>query len=168
MNQTKPDINTHVVYAYEPDQTLREMIGKSTQLADIFTKEKIAACQKLVDDAKQSFFDTAQADMDTMSGLVKNKARADNYQEFCRQLFQLANNIKGQAEVFGFPLITRVCKYLTEYTESGASANRMTARDIFIIIKLVEALHRAFQEKIVDAGGAIEKELIWAVEQARK
>ena len=70
--------------------------------------------------------------------------------------------------MFGFPLITRVCKYLIEYCESSASAKHMTARDIFIISKLVEALRRAFQEKIVDTGGAIEKELISVIEQARK
>lgn len=168
MNNPKAKSDANIVYAYEPDQTLRQLIGKSTILADIFTKEKIAACQKLVDDAKSSFFDTAQPDMDTISALVKNKALTNNYQELCKQLFQPLSNIKGQAEVFGFPLITRVCKYLIEYCESSASAKSMAARDIFIITKLVEALRRAFQEKIVDAGGTIERELISVVEQARK
>lgn len=156
-----------VVYAYEPDQTLKELIGKSTIMADIFTKEKIAACQKLIEDAKKSFFDTAKPDMDMISTLAMDKKSPEDYRGFCKQLFTPVTNIKSQANVFGFPLISSVCKYLLEYAEIGI-ANKLTLRDTFLIDKLIEALQRAFEQKIVDAGGAIEKELVSIVEQARK
>jgi len=155
------------IIAYEADQSLRKMVGKTTVLTDIFTKDKIAASQKLIDEAKDSFFDRAKPDMDAISELVKDKAAAENYQELCRHLFQPVCNIKSQADIFGFPLISCVCKYLIEYSEASAK-KAMTAKDIFLIGKLVEALQRAFKNKIVDAGGAIEKELVSLVEQARK
>ncbi len=158
----------NIVHAYAPDQSLRELIGKSTALTDIFTQEKIAACQKLVDDAKGSFFDTVQPDIDIISNLAADKAFADDYQELCKRLFQPVSNIKGQADAFGFSLIARVCKYLIEYCDSSPSAKRMTAKDIFIITKLVEALRTAFQERIMDAGGAMERELVSIIELVRK
>jgi hypothetical protein len=166
-SKIKPSTDDGVVYAYEPNLSLQKIIGAAS-VADIFTKEKIEACQKLLDDAKSSFFDTAKDDMCTITALVSNKALVDNFEQLCSQLFEPVSNIKGQANIFGFPLISCICKYLLEYCADGTSGAPVTARDVFIINRLVEALDRAFSEKIVDAGGAIEKELIAVIEQARK
>lgn len=155
-------------FAYEPDRSLRDLIGKDTVLSDIFTKEKIENCQKLVDEAKKSFFDTSQKDMDTITSLIAKKEFATNYLELCNLLFQPINNIKGQAELFGYSLIARVCKYLIEYCEESKSNKNMSAKDVFVVGKLVEALVRAFNEKIIDSGGVLEKELMTVVEMARK
>lgn len=164
----KAESDPNVVYAYEPDRSLSDLVGRSTVLTDIFTKEKIAACQKLVEDAKSSFFETSREDMLAIEKLAKSKVLEKDYQEFCKQLFHPATHIKGQAEVFGFSLISKVCKYLIDYCEESASVQRVTARDVIIIGKLVEALQKAFNEKIVDTGGALEKELVSIVELARK
>jgi len=153
------------VYAYSADRTLRDLLGKSTALSDIFTQEKIKSCQKLLDKAKEGFFETAQDDMNTIVSLVGNKVFDENYQELCKELFQPLSNIKGQAELFGFSLIARICKYLIEYCEKSSDIQQTTVKDIFIITKLVEALQKSFSEKIIDAGGVIEKELILIIEQ---
>jgi chemotaxis protein histidine kinase CheA len=136
-------------------------------LEKLFTKEKIEACQEMIDTAKASFFDAAQADMDAINVLSKDKKFENDNPGFCRQLYRPVRNIRGQAKIFGFPLIDRICGYLEEYCESSASSQKMTARDVFLIGKLVEALQRAFEQKIVDEGGAIEKELIDTIEKAR-
>src|SRR5579872_3177179 len=136
-----------VIYAYEPDQTLRELIGQSTLLSDIFTEEKIEACQKRVDAARISFFTASQRDMEAIDKVAKSKALTDNCEEACREIFQPVSNIKGQAEVFGFSLIARICRYLIEYCESNPSRKSLTARDMFIVTKLIEALRRAFRSE---------------------
>lgn len=166
INEQKAVKNNHnTVYAYPADRTLRDLIGKSTALSDIFTEEKIKACQKLVDEAKSEFFNTAQDDMNTIIGLVDNKVFDDNYRELCKELFQPLSNIKGQAEVFGFSLIARICKYLIEFCEKSSDVEQTTVKDIFIITKLVEALQKSFSAKIIDSGGVLEKELVLIIEQ---
>jgi hypothetical protein len=159
---------TNVTYAYMPDPSLKELIGKCTLLADIFTSEKIAACQKLINDARNSFFNSAVADMHVIKSASQKHHSVGDYKSLCRILYQPVCNIKGQAEAFGFSMIGRVCKYLIEYCEGKHFGNGTVAKDMFIMTKLVEALERAFEEKIVDSGGAIERELIAIVELARK
>ncbi len=168
MNQETDGDN--VTYAhYEPEPALRTLIGKFIHLSDIFTQEKIDACQKLIDDAKALFFEISLPDIAIITNdLIKGKSSSNNRQEICKILFQPVSNIKGQAEIFGFPLIARICNYLIEYCEESYHSQNMTMKDIFIITKLEEALLRAFHQKIVDSDGAMEKELVSIIEQARK
>lgn len=169
MSTNKKSFSSHsssTPYAIEPDYSLKSLIGKSVALTDIFTKEKIERCQKIVDDAKASFFDTSAKDMAVISKVTSGEMIKDP-KALCTMLFQPVSNIKGQAEAFGFPLITRVCKYLIKYCEKSAGqAKPFSKKDEFIILKLVEALEHAFNNKIMDTGGAIEKELISIIELA--
>lgn len=164
MTKSKPN---NAPIAYEPDRSLRDLIGQDVSLTDIFTKEKIANCQKMVDEAKGSFFENSKQDVLAVIALSKKKELQKNFPEFCSRLFQPICNIKGQAELFGFSLIAQVCRYLLEYCENSNSST-MTSKDVLIVDKLVEALARAYDDKIIDAGGALESELKSIVELARK
>lgn len=155
-------------YAHEPDFSLKELIGKSVLLSDVFTPEKIGVCQKLIDESKNNFFINTEPEIKVIVTSVKNPAFAAHYQEWCRRIFPLVANIKGQADIFGFSLIARIAKYLLDYCDDKSSARRLSRRDLFVIAKLVEALNRCFEEKILDAGGKIEKELVSVIEQLNK
>ncbi len=163
-SKINPKNDPNAVYAYAPDYALRKLIGPMP-LSDIFTPEKIAACQKILDDAKASFFETSSADMEFIRVMLNGSD--ENHQQGFRQLFEPLANIKGQADVFGFPLISSLCKYLIEYTEEGAEQAVLAAKNQLIIQRLSEALQKAFDERVVDAGGALERELIDAVKHAR-
>jgi len=154
--------------SYDPAPHLKSLIGESALLAAIFSPEKIAACQKLVEDAQNNFFFTSRADMEAIDSLEKDATLVENYPEFCKRIFQPLSNIKGQADAFGFSLIRRLCHYLLEYCESAAPSNRMSSMDRFITTKLIEALRRAFQERMTDAGGAIETELVAVIDRYGK
>jgi hypothetical protein len=39
------------IVAYEPDDTLRQILGPDVDLKKIFSPEKVAAVQKIIDDA---------------------------------------------------------------------------------------------------------------------
>lgn len=147
------------VYAYEPDYSLRKIIGQSTILADIFSKDRIAACQNVLDEAKASFFETSLSDIHQIGMLLLDKtADTTQYQQRCQQALAPLHNIKIQAEIFGFSLIARICQYLREYCEKSA-LKQFTGRDMYIVMRLVEALNRAFHERISDTSGQLETEL---------
>ncbi len=152
-------------YALEPDRSLRDAIGASVALSEIFTPEKIAAAQSLVEEARLSFFDTAHADMETIRQL--SQAPLQDYEAAYQQLLTPIRNIKGQAKTFGFPLIARVCGYLADYCEKRPAGTHITPRDALIIGKLVEVLQKAFNERITDSGGTIEGDLASLIAQWR-
>lgn len=156
-----------IPYAFEIDDTIRNEIGGPGMLEKIFTKEKIADCQEMIEEAKASFFDTSLADMEKINELTGNEKLKEDYRAFCRQVYRPVSNIRGQAKIFGYPLIDRICGYIQNYCET-ANAKKMTPKDVFIIGKLVEALQRSFQEKIIDQGGVLEKDLIDTIEKANK
>jgi hypothetical protein len=158
--------NPNIIYAYEPDTRLKELVG-AMSVAELFTKEKIAACQKKLDTAKESFFETAKPDMAAIDALAKGSgASAQEYQNLCRGIIIPVHNIKGQAEMYGFSLIARICQYLREYCPQGAA--NISDKDRVIIARLAEALQQAFYGKVADLTGAIEKELISIITPARK
>lgn len=168
MSSHKKSSDSFNAYAYEPDHSLQEMIGLSVSISDIFSQERIDRCQRIVDDAKVSFFHLADADMDKIRDIVSSGVDAIPTKTLCAQLFVPVSNIKSQAEAFGFPLITSVCKYLMKYCEDGANDLKPTGKkEAFIITKLIEVLQHALSHQIMDSGGEIEEELISIIELAR-
>lgn len=157
----------NVTYAYEPDRSLQELIGKSTKLMDIFTKERIANCQKMVDEAKNSFFDTSQSDIRIIEAATVNSLTQENYGAVCQQILIPVLNIHGQARIFSFSLIASICEALIEYCEASDASHNVRKKDIYIVTKLIEALNRAISERILDPSGILERELVSLVKQAR-
>ncbi len=155
----------NIVYAYEPDKTLRKLIGENVPIANIFTAEKILECQKIVDEAKLSFFETSQVDIDSINKIVCDPVYAENYLESCKQIHKPVCNIKGQADIFGFKLISDLCKHLIEYCQAALSHDNFTGKEAKLVLKLANALEKAFKERITGSGGAVEKELIKLVSQ---
>ncbi|MFO0389364.1 MAG: hypothetical protein ACK502_06565 [Alphaproteobacteria bacterium] len=154
-----PNDAPRVTYAYEADHSLRKLIGRSTVLAEVFSADRIASCQNVLDEAKTSFFETSLSDMHQISTLLLDKtADIAQYQQRCQQALSPLHNIQSQAEIFGFSLIARICQYLREYCERSVS-KQFTGREMYIVMRLVEALNRAFQQRISDSSGQLETEL---------
>lgn len=152
MNPPESDDN---VIAVAPDQTIRELIGKDVKLTDIFTKERIEACQKTIDDARTVFFDVADVELTKLEELLKDRPVAPEDSVF-ESIATCAANIKGHAELFGYTLVAAIASYIADACEPGPRAPDVRFR---LIADLVKLLHIAVREKISDERGALGREL---------
>jgi len=146
-----------VVIAYEPDRTIRGLIGNDTKLEDIFTKERIEAGQKVIDTARDSFFDVISADLEKLESLVKAQNPAEEVSDPAfEDIAVLATNIKGHAGLFGFTLIATTCSHIAEYCEPGPHSTTTRFR---LLTDLVKMLRLVVNQKISDEHGRLSREL---------
>ncbi len=146
--------STDDVVAVEAHSEIKEILGKEVELSKVFSKEKIIACQKIINSAKNNFFDTAKKELSELKKLLKSNIDSQNDDE---DIIKPLASIRSQAETLGFILITQVCDYIIKYYESETMDNKKRIR---IIDKLVDTLKLAFDQKIKDDGGPLGKELL--------
>ncbi len=154
--------------AYEADQSIRKMLGDSTPLNQIFTPEKIAACENHIKEAQLNFFDITKNDMDIIAQKINATKLEGNLKTLYADIFKPLSNIKGQAEVFAFPLIKTICKYLMDYCEQSRSGKSLTPTESFVVEKLFQALDHCLKQHITDHDGALEKELESIIAASKK
>jgi hypothetical protein len=165
MNKPATHDDSNVIKAYEPDFALKKLIGKDVVLAEVFTPEKIQACQKLVDDASASFFTNAQGDLIKVEQAIHAFAKSKKGKDvFFEDVGHAISNLKGQAEMFGFSLITKICVQIIEWCKS--TQDPVDIR--FSLIKeLFSALQLAIHHSITDDGGEIGKTLLSDMDKYR-
>ena len=154
MTNNEPD---NSVAAVEPNRIMRLLIGVETKLNEIFTPQRIADCQATIDTARNSFFDVAGEYLAVLDALLsKHASDAEIGVAVFDDLAVLAADVKGQADAFGFALVSAICNHIIEYCEPGAHAPNTRFR---IISVLAELLKIAIHQKITDDNGALAKEL---------
>lgn len=134
---------------YEPESDLREIIGADAQLRNLFTPEKIASCQKLIDISRNEFFDTAYKQLKVLLDFFQS-----DLQDFSKILIPV-ENIKAQAKIFGFPFIVNVCSHISDYCQDGD----LSEKKLEVVKKLIEALTVTLKNKVTDEEGTLNKEL---------
>ncbi len=156
------------VAAYQPDQSLRNLVGKYIPLSTIFTQERMAACDKHITEAKANFFEVTQNDMMVISEKIAANKQSGNLQLLYADISPSLCNIKGQAEMFSFPLIKTICKHLMNYCEETSSGKTLSTKEAFVVDKLFEALSHCLNNRITDRDGKFEKQLEAIIATARK
>jgi len=73
-----------------------------------------------------------------------------------REAAALAASLKGEAEMYGFPYIFRICAFLADACESHETPEIKNP----LILDLITALGSAIKKKITDDGGNEEKAII--------
>jgi hypothetical protein len=145
------------IIAYEADKTIRGLIGKDTNLADIFTQERIDACQNSIDNARDAFFDSVGNDLAVLELLVRVDAQnASAREQICEAIAAPAANIKGHADLFGFKLIAKISAHILANCASHAHDPDVQLR---IIADLIKMLRVSVNQKICGDGGALAQEL---------
>jgi len=148
---------TDDVVAYEADNTLRELVGPDTPLAEIFTPRLIQECQKKIDSARDAFFDIAGYDLARLEAFVKvQMALPEATDAWFEEVASLAGNIKGHAELFNFGLVASITHHIVSICEPGTHASPVRLR---LIADLVTMLRIAIRQKISDERGALGREL---------
>lgn len=139
------------IVAYEPDDTLRQILGPDVDLKKVFSPDKIAAVQKIIDDARDEFFINELPQVKTLQDIIKTNDPA--------KLVLIRNicwDIRSQARIFGFSFISNLCAQIVDFT--GHEATPVKTRYL-IISRFVDALAVAITNKVRDEGGGLEKEL---------
>lgn len=154
--------------AYAADTKIREALGEDVKLDKIFTDKKIAKCNTMIEEAKSSFFDNAAGDMQTLETLSQEAKTDAGAASFYQAIVSPLGNIKGQADIFGFNLISSICSYLLDYAQQAKREVTLSKKDQFIIEQLVAALRNCFDKKITDKDGKVEKQLAELMEAAKK
>lgn len=150
--------NNDTVIAFEPYSEVRQLIGNEVKLNEIFTEDRIQACAKLISVARNAFFDITSSEMNMLERLAAAPhVNEDETANFIAGIAAHANNIKGQAEMLGFTLITRICTHLAKACHTS---NQSYAVKRLLIIKMAETLRQAYKLKITDDGGPVGKEIM--------
>ncbi len=153
------------VTVMEGNHQLKTMLGADFRLGDAITPEKIAACQHMVDQARQGFFEESEAQLialETMAEAVNKDAAVMPAQ--VEQAETLAFNIKGQAALYGFGFISGICGRMVAVVTSRKLSNAKKAQ---AFVKLTHVLRMAYRHKITDEGAELGAHLLenWGLER---
>ncbi len=151
--QTEISKETSYVMAYKPDYSLKRTIGVEVALNDIFTREKIDASNKILEIGRNCFFMDAEEEVNTIAELI---AKPDESGKSLQTAASLAAALKGEAEMYGFSHIYKVCAFLMDACESREKPDIRTP----LILDLVNALTSSIKKKISDDGGKEEKAIM--------
>lgn len=139
---------TEYIVAYKPDYSLKKTIGVEVSLSDIFTPEKIVEIER------NCFFMDAEEEVKKISDLI---AKSKEGEPKClRDAAALAASLKGEAEMYGFPYIFKICAFLADACESRESPEIKHP----LVFDLVTALASSIKKKITDGGGSEEKAIL--------
>jgi hypothetical protein len=145
-----------VILAYEPDLSLQKMLGDGQKFNDLLTPEIRQACQKLIDDARDSFFEEEKPSVETLRALVKS----GNVQKLPK-IAGIANEIRAQAKMFGFSFICNLSEQIVNFAQLPGKGADMK---FMVLTRFVDALYIAMIQKMRDEGGELERELNLSVE----
>jgi hypothetical protein len=154
-------------YATEPDPTLKNMVGGTLGMGDIFSPENIKSCQAIIDTARDQFFDTALPTLEKIRTIVKNAEGALTKDEL-EDIFQNVRSMKMHAATLKYPFIVGICEHLEYICTSPQQVSKAKADYSQLVHSLVETLHLSFQQKIVDEGGEIGRGIIESLNMLSK
>ena len=138
--------------AYEPDLSLKKIIGEKVSLNEIFTPEKIAAGNKIIEESRNQFFVKAPEEIKKLSELSASTS-ADPLKTLT-SISTIAANLKGEGEMYGFTFVQKVCTHIMETCRDeikGKGADMKTS--LALVLKLTQTLDYAVKHAIKDDGG---------------
>lgn len=143
------------VKMYEANCSLKRVMGNDATLGEMDGAD-VQACQVILDHASRLFFDRAAEDVVALEALVAQMESLENAVLF-EKVGKCAHNLRGQAEILGFTLITTITRQLAESIENAQipsiKKRQLTAR-------ITQLLRVAFDGKIRDAGGPMGEQVL--------
>ena len=141
----------------EPFSNLRKIVGSDADLSAIFSPERIAACQQLVDKAREGFFDTVAHELANLEALIDGRTEVvPTEASFFEKVTFYVTNIKGYAELFQYKLIIAICAHILRHCRHGTRPAQMRS---MLIIDLSHILSLSINRKITEQDGEIQKKL---------
>lgn len=161
MNDSKqPAPQDNNVQILPPEYSLKEKIGKHINLRDIFTPERIAAAQQIIDDTQAEFINWAQQDLTILEEAYRTLEKHIGNADVAAPLTAIrktAFSLKCQSGTFGFTLGSDVAKSLYDYSMHH---ERYTQENLAVIRKHIDALHVILHQNIQGSGAQLGEELM--------
>jgi len=151
-------VDGDIPYGIEPAQTIRKKLGPNVKIEHIFTPEKIAECQGIINKAYQDFFGDALNNLKAIEDEYK-LAKADMLQakKHIDKIAELALKLKEQAGNLGLILGFDVAKSLHDYVLNSFQAKEGS---FLVVEKHIDVLNIVLKEKMLGGGGQTGQELV--------
>ena len=146
--------DTAYVMAYRPDYSLKKSIGVEVPLSDIFTAEKIASGNRIIEIGRNCFFMEAKEEIKKLLAVISPDAEVTGA---LPAVTIIAANLKGEVEMYGFSLIQKICSRMMETCND---MREKTDTKLAAIRNLTQALSFSVENKIRDDGGEAGKALL--------
>ncbi len=149
--------NTAEVLEIEANCAIKKVVGEGFLLETHISGERVSACQNVIDEANQHFFERGVEDVRGMQ-LHLNRVKAGEADDaFFRTIEILAHNIYGQSAILGFTLIAEMSAHMI--ASSGLQEVSAITR-YRLIMHITQLLQLAFERRIRDAGGPQGEEML--------
>ncbi len=150
-NNSKTNGAADEVVIYEqPSGVIRQVIDEGFSMAAHITTDKIAACQTVINDASNRFFEEGFEDVKALRALFADHSPQTADAVFFKTVQRLATNLQGQSQVLGFTLITKISGHMID---SVRHPTMVSERKFQLLSRITEVLKLAFTDRIRDAGG---------------
>jgi hypothetical protein len=150
-----------VVIYEQPSGVIRQVIDEGFSLAAHITTDKIAACQAVINDASDRFFEEGFEDVKALRALFMDHAPETADAAFFKSVQRHATNLQGQSQVLGFTLITKISGHMID---SVRHPTMVPDRKFQLLSRITEVLKLAFTDRIRDAGGPKGVEMLSLIE----
>jgi len=160
-SSTQPAVDE--IVAHQGHSDLKKVLGSDFKLSRIITKETIAACDTMLQEAVADFFTDSLSDLEGLETLSKSPASEIAVQPTRENLLKHSFNIKSHAKMLGFTLITDICSHIVNTMNSTKLSDEKRQQ---LIMKLAGGLRVAFEHKIRDDGGPVGLEIRNKLEKA--
>lgn len=138
------------VFALEANCTLRREVGDDFSAREAISEAQLQACERLFDDASDSFFTEAAADMARLNALANTPLND------LEAVLVPVHNVQSLAKILGFTLISNLCMLVVHTVHSRKLAEHKKAA---LLVELIHALDLTFLRRIRDDGGAFGTQL---------
>lgn len=146
--------------------TLGRKIGSSA-LRTIFTRARVMAGQKVIDEVKDTYFD----DIDELTAVLQSASNSDLKPQ---QIYEAVKSIKAQAEGLGFMFLMELSNALYQFLQEKAARDRDLSRvnlrkdEILVVQKHVEAILVALKNRERGKGGMVEADILHSLELLKR
>lgn len=162
-----------------PEETLAYYIRSSTRLRDIVAglgadnKEPgqlqdgmIEAAELELTAMETDYADWVRGTLDKlMQAYLALKQKPKNHWKYFKIINDLAHDLRGEGQTFGYPLVTDFGKSLFEYTRLNIQPDE---RFIELLRAHIEAIQVIVREKIKGQGGEIGKTIVATLDAAKR
>ncbi len=144
-----------------PDGNLRKKIGLQVALENIFTPERIRACQKIVDMAYRDLFKEIQEGISDMEQDYKHVMRHPDDAGACLQhLDQLSETIRRRMENLGLAFGAGISQSLHDYVGSLPVYHPEDENIALVLRKHIDVLQARFKNGMTAGDGAMEQQIL--------
>jgi len=146
---------------------LRKKIGSGNALQDIFTRGRVQAAQKVIENTKEDYFDSIQGITAVFQAAVIGDIKP-------QQIYEATKSLKAQAEGLGFTFLMEVSDSLYKYLQGKVdiySENpkiKFNKDEKLVVQKHSEAIAATLGKRERGKGGMVEAGILNSLELLKR